>query len=391
MQRKHILITGASGTVGSEILKLITQFPEYQITCFDIVNKKNKKFFNQYKNKIQWITGDISNESEVKKIPSQIDVVIHLAALIPPSADLYPHLTQKINVLGTKLLLNHLEKTSPQVFFIYSSSIALYGDRVENPYIRVSDPIKISEGDYYAETKMAAEQLVQQSSLRWSIFRLAAIMKNHKISKLMFHMPLKTHFEICTPNDTANAFVKAISNQEQLQFRIFNLGGGEKSRTSYQKFLENSFKIYGLGRLDFPENSFATKNFHCGYLADGDDLENILHFRNDTLKSYYHTTQASFPLYKKLAASLFSKIIKYYLLKQSEPYQAYKSDNQEMMQRFFKKNTQSKYSFKNEKKNKNSTPLPYTILQLIDFKCTTYNFKNIKYQIKSRANVYCLF
>lgn len=287
MHTKHILITGASGTVGSEVLEMVSKNPSYQISCFDIENKKNKKFFSRYKDNVQWIKGDISNEYEVKKVPSQIDVVIHLAALIPPIADEYPKWTHKINVVGTQLLVNHIEKTSPNAFFIYSSSIAVYGDRIENPYIKVTDPIKISEGDYYAQTKIEAEKIIQQSKLRWTIFRLAAIMKNHKISKLMFHMPLDTKFEICTPRDTARAFVNAISKESQLKNKIFNLGGGEKSRTIYKTFLERSFKIAGLGHFDFPENTFAHKNFHCGYMQDGDELENILHFRQDTLETYF--------------------------------------------------------------------------------------------------------
>lgn len=174
--------------------------------------------------------------ADVSRIPEDLDAVIHLAAIIPPLADEDPGLARKVNVEGTGLLIDHIERTSPGAFFLYSSSVSVYGDRVENPDIRVTDDLKISEGDEYGQTKLEAESIIQSSNLSWSVFRLAAIMGNHKISRLMFHMPLETSLEICTPEDTARAFVHALSAQDRLEYRIFNLGGGKQCRSSYREF-----------------------------------------------------------------------------------------------------------------------------------------------------------
>lgn len=155
----------------------------------------------------------------------------------------------------------------------------------------------------------------------------------------MFHMPLDTPFEISTPEDTARAFINGLEKQEKLSFRIFNLGGGAQSTISYREFLQRSFDIYGLGKLAFPEKAFAEKNFHCGRMVDGDELENILHFRKDTMESYLDKTAKPVSKIQKVLTFLVSPIVKWFLLRQSEPYQAWKTGDIRLINRFFKQDT----------------------------------------------------
>ncbi len=340
MPNQNILLTGASGTVGFEVLKQLLEKKCYNISVFDKKTKISVEKLMPYESKVNLTFGDITKPSDFENL-TNIDAVIHLAAIIPPLADDYPELAQKVNTQGTQNLIQQLEKHSPKAFLIYSSSISVYGDRIENPYITVDDPLIPSEGDAYAETKIAAEKSLQESNLDWTIFRLAAIMGNHKISKLMFHQPLNTALEICTPRDTARALVNALDNQSELSRKFFNLGGGESCRISYEHFLERSFAILGLGELDFPERAFADKNFHCGFYADGDALENIVHFRQDSLEDYFAMETEKVSEFKKRAASIFKKPIKWFLLKKSDPYRAFKTQDAKQLHHYFNLNRQS--------------------------------------------------
>ena len=331
----RVLLTGASGGIGSEVLKQLYLSKKYTISVFDIKTPKSVKIFSAYSNEIEIIFGDISKLEDIKAACIGKDIVIHLAAVIPPVADEQPKLAHKINVLGTENLVRLLEQYSPEAFLFYSSSISIYGDRVANPNIKITDALIPSEGDEYAKTKIRTEKLIEKSKLNWSIFRLCAVMGNHKVSKLMFHQPLNTSFEIATLEDTARAFVNAIEKRTELSKRIFNLGGGEKCRTSYEQFLKTSFKINGLGKLDFAPKSFADKNFHCGFYQDGDDLENIIHFRRDTLESFFKKEKEKVSLIQKTFVVIFKRLIKYYLQKQSEPLQAYKTNDSKAIQHYF--------------------------------------------------------
>lgn len=333
---KKILLTGASGTVGFEVLKqLITSKNKYEITIFDVKTSKNIKKFAPYKGAINIVYGDITKESDVLRVCYNQDGVIHLAAIIPPLADDKPTLSHKVNAVGTQILIRLLELHSPHTFFVYSSSISVYGDRLSDPMIYVSDSLNPSEGDEYAKTKILAENSIKNCNLDWTIFRLTAIMGGHKISKLMFHQPLKTSLEIATPGDTARAFVKAIDQQAQLSKKIFNLGGGENCRIRYDDFLSRSFEIFGLGKLNFLPNSFADKNFHCGYYADGDLLNDLLAFRTDTLEDYFENQKNKISGFTKSLISVFKMPIKKYLQKQSEPLAAYMDNDLKMMEHYF--------------------------------------------------------
>lgn len=336
MKREKILLTGASGTVGYQALKQLVALDKYEITVFDVESANSKKLLEAYAKKLTIIYGDIRDKETVAKAVKGQDKIIHLAAIIPPLADEKPDLAKAVNTGGTQ---NILETMDAEAFLLYASSVSVYGDRVATPMIYTKDALLPSPGDKYAETKIATEKLIQESDVKWSIFRLSAIMGygNHKVSGFMFHMPLETSLEISTPEDTARAFVKGLEHQPELNHRIFNLGGGAKNRTTYKDFLQRSFDAFGLGKLDFPDKSFAEKNFHCGYYADGDELEEIVHFRKDTLDSYFEKVKAKVSPIKRFFAKLFKGIVKSFLLKKSEPYDAYKSNNKQLMQHFFTK------------------------------------------------------
>lgn len=335
--KKQILLTGATGTVGKEALKQLCSHPAYEISVMCRASSKNKKILHPYLNQIKLIHIDLSDQKEMEKLEGSFDTVIHLAAIIPPLADEMPALTHKVNFEGTKNLIERLEITSPNCFFMFSSSIAVYGDRLLTPDISVNDTLPKHEEDAYAQSKIDTEPIIMNSKLDWTIFRLTAIMgvKNHKMTGLMFHMPLATPIEIAMPEDTARAFTNGVEKRAELKNKVFNLAGGPSCRTTYEEFLGINFRINGLGAVDFPAKTFAEKNFHCGNYIDGDDLENITHFRKHSLEDYTRLNEEAISGIQKFFASILKRPIKYFMRRQSLPLKAYKNKDKALMERFF--------------------------------------------------------
>ncbi len=334
---KNVLITGATGAVGSGVLnQLYKKRSEVAISVFIRKSKRSKKLEKKFP-EVTFFYGDLVNERDMDQAVKNQDYIFHLGAVIPPLADEQPEMAWKVNVEGVRNMVNATQKHAPNALFIFSSSVAIYGDRLKNPDIKVTDPLTPCDDDDYGKSKVAAEKILRESNINWSIFRLSAIMGigNHKISKLMFHMPLETIMEIATVRDTARAFVNSIGNDQQLLHKTFNLGGGEACRITYEEFVSKAFELTGLGKLNFPEYAFARINFHCGKYIDGNELEEIVHFRQDTIETYFERFKKSVPAIQKFFTIPVRKPVKMYLLSISEPYEAYKKKDAELITRFF--------------------------------------------------------
>lgn len=331
-----ILLTGASGAIGLEILKQFKAKGELDhLSVLVRDSRKNRKKMQAFPG-LEVHYGDVTDVGSVMKAVKNKDIVIHLAALIP-TVETNHQIVEHVNINGTKNVVEAMEKECPDAFLLFSSSVAIYGDRISDPYIQVGDPLKGAEHDHYAQTKVIAEKIIQKSSLTWSILRLTAIMGigNHKINPLMFEMPLNTPMEIATVRDTARAFVHAVEKTDVLKGRIYNLSGGESCRILFSDFLTRAFNHFGLGKPNFPDHTFATQNFHCGYYKDADQLEEILAFRRDTIESYFERFRKSVPAIQRWVTRPFAWIVKLYLRTLSEPLRAYKTGDEEKIKYYF--------------------------------------------------------
>jgi len=334
--KKRVLLTGISGAIGEFVFdNLLKQSDKIEIIALSTDRKVNHIKLRKYESRAKIIYGDIREKSVTDKVAENIDFVIHTAAIIPPLANSNPELAEGVNHLGTSNLVKSIEEKSPNAFFLYTSSVAVYGDRLLNPEIRVSDELKPSFGDNYAVTKIKAEKVVQSSKLRWSIFRLAAIMHfKQKFDPLMFNNPLDTRMEICTTRDTAFALSESIFKEKELEGKIFNLGGGEKCRAIYRDFLNTSSSNSGLGLNAFPDEAFATANFHCGDYMDSDKLNDILHFQRDSIEDYYRMFTKEIGPVNIFLAKIFRPFIINYFLKKSLPLIAQKKNDKAMLERY---------------------------------------------------------
>lgn len=335
--KKTILLTGATGSVGSEALReLIRQQNRYHIRIFSLDTPQERKIVQPFSAQVEVVWGDLRNPTEVLRAVRGVDVVLHVAAIIPPLADHHPQLVYDVNVGGTSNILAAMRAQKQPPRLIFTSSISVYGDRVDDPFIRVGDPISPSVGDEYARTKIRAEEMVQASGMAWSIFRLCGILTpTLKIQPLMFHMPLETALEWCHNSDAGLALVNAIENKA-INGKIFNLGGGDTCQIKARDFIHTTLPLYGLNPKILPEYAFATQNFHSGYYTDSQILNDLLRFQRKSLSEYFSDARKSIsPLRKTLFKMIPHGIVRKYLEGLSEPLRAIRENNQKMIARFY--------------------------------------------------------
>jgi len=327
MVKKKILLTGASGTVGKEIFKeLLDRFTEYEISLFLRGSRKNKKLFNRYLDKVKIIWGTLQNYEEVEEAVNDQDVVLHVAAALPDYAFKNPDFVISTNVDGTRNIINAMSSQSNKPKLIYTSSVAVYGDRRKNPIIKLSDPIDNNSEDLYTTTKINAEQLVKESNLEFVIFRVSYVVATDilKFRPVMFYIALDTSVETIHAKDTALALVNAIESEEVWN-KTFNLGGGEKCQISYRDNLNDMFEIMGFGRNFLPDEAFSKRHSHCGLFDKQETsyLQEILKFQNFTLEDFYDEVRKWIGI-KRYLVPLVKPILRLYILRKSEFYQKLK-------------------------------------------------------------------
>ncbi|MHA1755178.1 MAG: NAD-dependent epimerase/dehydratase family protein, partial [Promethearchaeota archaeon] len=327
-----------AGTIGTQtFLELMRREEKYEVRLFEKELPKEKiyqhkiknfqKLIKPYKNQIEVIFGDIRKIDDVEEAVKGVDAVIHLAAIIPPLSDEKTELAEEVNVNGTKNIVNSMSKHNVKRL-IYTSSVAVYGDRLYNPWIKVSDPLTPNPTDIYAKTKIKAEKIVKDSKLDWTIFRLSAILNkefNLKLEtiSLAFNMPLETKVEWLSPEDCAFALVKSLECKKTVN-KIYNLGGGKNCRTTFKEFLERFLENLGYNKGIIPEELFAKEGFHCGYFDDeeNEELQKLLGYQRFTIQDYFKLVRESVSSIKrgvnKIYSTLLKPIIRYYLKKKTK-------------------------------------------------------------------------
>jgi len=115
---------------------------------------------------LDFIKGDILDDSAVERAVSGVDTVFHEAAIASVSRGLEdPELMERVNVEGTRNVLNWASKAGVRRF-VLASSAAVYGRAKGLP---VSERQSTRPMSLYGQTKLAAERLCLKSRGRSGI------------------------------------------------------------------------------------------------------------------------------------------------------------------------------------------------------------------------------
>jgi nucleoside-diphosphate-sugar epimerase len=288
-------------------------------------NKRLRELLRDARCRLSVFYGDITDERALSEALAWAgdggpDAVIHLAGIIPPLADRDPELARRVNVSGTKVLLDLCKALPRAPRFIFASSVALYGDRLATPWISVQDPV--APNDTYGLTKHACEEMLRASGLEWTILRLSYVVSSDWLpfSPQLYDVPPATRLEVVHTEDAGRAFARACDSP-QAAGRTFNIGGGPSCRTTYRAYLDRLMRYFGLGSSSFlPDDLFAKGNFHCGWFTDSNEAEAVLLFRSKTLEDYYSEVSWRMRAIRPLG-SLASWVVKPWIRSLS-PYQA---------------------------------------------------------------------
>lgn len=163
-----ILITGGAGFLGKRLANRLLQRGYLtdangrkknltKVTLFDIANS-----VDIHSDLVDYVTGDISDSEQVRRIVGDdTDSIFHLAAIVSADAEENFELGMRINLDGTRNILEAARGLPSPAKLIFTSSIATYGGDL--PDVVTDDTVQSPQTSYGA-AKAAGELLVTDYS-----------------------------------------------------------------------------------------------------------------------------------------------------------------------------------------------------------------------------------
>lgn len=150
IQMKKVLVTGATGFVGSHLVKRLIE-DNHDVRA--LVRKGRD--ISKFDSRVEIVYGDIIDPHSLDDATRNIDIVYHSAAIVR-EAGVPDSLFYEVNVKGTENLIEASLRNGIKRF-IHISTCGVHGD-VQNPPAREDSPF--NPEDIYQKTKIESERLV---------------------------------------------------------------------------------------------------------------------------------------------------------------------------------------------------------------------------------------
>lgn len=232
-----ILVTGGAGYVGTTLVPMLLEHG-YKVRVLDKLLFGGEGLLPHFINSnFEFVKGDVADETVVKKCVADVDLVIHLAAIVGyPACKQNPQLARETNVKGTETIGKNLSKSQR---IIYASTGSNYGAVVGE---LCTEETPLNPLTIYGETKTLAERYLLEKcnavcyrfatafgisprmrlDLLINDFVFQALKrKNLIIYEKMFK---RTFIHV---RDMARAFLFAVENSDRMIKNVYNVGSDD--------------------------------------------------------------------------------------------------------------------------------------------------------------------
>ena len=232
-----ILITGSSGTIGTRLCERLLQ-TDHEIVCVDWEPNKWIKAIDERTLRI-----DLRDAKAMKQIPSDIDIIVHLAA----NARVYELVVEPVRALDNFItLFNMLEyaRQNSVKKFIFASSRESYGNiEVEKLTEELASVVNCESP--YTASKIGGEALVRSYERCYGIdmliFRFSNVygmyddsvrvvpqfIRNARANKTLTVFGKEKCLDFTYIDDCVNGILLGIEKFEEAKNDVYNLAFGE--------------------------------------------------------------------------------------------------------------------------------------------------------------------
>jgi len=331
-----ILLTGAFGNVGIYTLKNLLE-TGHSIRVLELNNRKNNRALNTLKRdypgrRPDVIWGDVTDKETARIAVAGQDIIIHQAFVIPSLSEDRPNWAWEVNVEGTRNLLKAARESGCGPGVVFTSSVSVFGKTQHlEPPRNIEENVRPT--DNYSHHKVACEQLVKISGLKWAILRLGAVLSPSlcEIDPMLFSVPLNNRIELIHAADAGYAVASAAVS-EKVWGRTFLIGGGSSCQMLQKDFVKRVLDEIGVGML--PESAFTETPFYTDWM-DTADSQKVLDYQRRGLDDFIDDIRKSLGV-RRYLVRMVKPAVKYWLVKKS-PYLGREDSAREGSGRYIRK------------------------------------------------------
>jgi UDP-glucose 4-epimerase len=232
----RVIVTGASGNVGTSVLEALATEPEVQ----EIVGIARRVPETEFP-KVEWRGADVT-EDDLVPIFAGADAVVHLAWAIQPSRD--ESVTERINVEGTRRVIEAVARAGVESL-VYASSVGAYGPGPKERQVDESWPVDGIPTSFYSRHKAATETMLdaferREPEVRVVRLRPGLIFKAEAASEIrrLFAGPFLPGFLV------RKRLVAALPRVPRLRFQaVHSRDVGEAYRQAVVRDVHGAFNI----------------------------------------------------------------------------------------------------------------------------------------------------
>jgi nucleoside-diphosphate-sugar epimerase len=236
-EKTKILVTGSSGFVGSELLKVLENVGQYEV--YGLVGNQRRTGISQIAGVKKEFQADISDyKSLIEQVNlEKADILIHCAGLAHQIGQVEKEDFWRVNVLGTENVCKLAEKIGVG-HIVLISTVAVYGDYGERP---IDETFICQPSGFYAESKLESEnravEFCDRHRIRLTILRLATVIgegDRGNIARLITLIDKGRFFwvgrginkkSLIYKTDVARGILKSIHSAGKTKREIYNLTG----------------------------------------------------------------------------------------------------------------------------------------------------------------------
>lgn len=292
---KKILVTGGAGFIGSNLAIALFDAGAELLLVDNLLSECGGNRFNldALQGKVEWLKFDLRNYDLVDKLPTDFDIVFHLAGHVShqnsmndPLADLGINVTTSINIL------EFLRRRMPRAKLIHSGTRQIYGSP---SYLPVDESHPVQPPDVNGIHKYTVESLHQLYSrvhdLQTVILRLTNTYGPRQyiqtpkqgvvgwfLNRILLDQPIHLYGggsqlrDFSYIDDTVDALLRA-SQLPSLKGQAFNLSG---PKASLKEVADILIEITGRGRTEIRDFPLEAKKIDIGdYYGTSKKFEEI--------------------------------------------------------------------------------------------------------------------